>query len=440
MGISQSLFTGVTGLSVNADGMTVIANNIANANAKGFKRDRAEFEDMLSRDMSSGSGPTQIGRGARLSNVRTIHTQGGMKVTDNLTDLAIQGSGFFLMSDPRLDVQQSAGKLYTRAGSLMFDKEGYLADAAGGRIQGYMADGRSVLSSRLTDIRIETNTTPPRATEVLRLNAQLDARSDVIMEPFDTLRPEETSNYHTSVSVFDSHGRAHQVTVYFRKTQANEDGTEWEWNALVDNTDVTDPDEGLHKLFANGSLKFDKAGLMVEEITEESSVNFNNGAFPEQQIQFDFGQNIGEEAGTGANATTSIAANSLTMFHSQDGYEAGQLKSLKVSQDGRIHGIFTNGVQKTMAAIALATFSNQDALIKAGKNRFYSSIRSGPPNIGLPETGLRGSIYASALEESNVDLAAEFVNMIITQRLFQANSRSITTTDTMIEEVINLKR
>lgn len=440
MGISQALFTGVTGLSVNADGMSVIANNIANANAKGYKRDRAEFEDMLSMDMNSGSGPTQIGRGARLANVRTLHTQGGLKVTDNLTDLAIQGNGFFVLSDPRLDNQQSAGKLFSRAGSLLFDKEGYFADASGARVQGYMADANGMLSSRLSDIRIETNTIPPKATHTLKLNIQLDSRSKLINEPFDTKKAEETSNFHTSVSIFDSHGRAHQATVFFRKTLANEEGVEWEWNAVVDNSDVNDPDEGQYKIIGNGNLKFDKFGLLKDEITNFSSVNFNNGAFPDQSINFDFGRNIGEEEGDGANATTSIAANSLTVFHAQDGYEAGQLKSLKVTQNGMVTGVFTNGIQKNMASLALATFSNQDALMKAGKNRFLSSIGSGPANIGLPETGLRGSIYASALEEANVDLASEFVNMITTQRLFQANSRSITTTDTMIEEVINLKR
>jgi flagellar hook protein FlgE len=440
MGISQALYTGVTGLSVNADGMSVIANNIANANAKGYKRDRAEFEDLLSTDMNSGSGPTQIGRGARLAGVRTIHTQGALKVTDNLTDMAIQGQGFFVVADPRLNNQQSAGKFFTRSGSFLFDKEGFLSDGSGGRVQGYLSEPNGNFSSRLGDLRIETNTIPPKPTDLLNLNIQLDSRAKPIEEPWNIMDPEKTSHFRTSVSVFDSHGHAHQATIFFKKTLANEDGVEWEWNAVVDNTDVTDPGEGMHKLIGSGNLKFDKFGLLKEEITNFSSVNFNNGAFSNQKINFDFGKNLGSEEGDGTNATTSIAANSLTVFHTQDGFEAGQLKSLKLGQNGVLTGVFTNGIQKNMASLALATFSNQDALTKSGQNRFMSTIGSGPANIGAAETGLRGSIYASALEEANVDLASEFVNMISTQRLFQANSRSITTTDNMIEEVINLKR
>lgn len=440
MGVAQALYTGVTGLSVNADGMSVIANNIANANARGFKRDRAEFEDLLSLSLSSGSGTAQIGRGSRLAAVKTMHTQGGLTVTDNLTDIAIQGMGFFIVSDAGAEAQETAGKFYTRTGSLQFDKDGYFSTPTGARVQGYMANDDGVLTSRLTDIRIETNNVPPKATQTLNLNVQLDSRADIIEEPFDVANPVKTSSFSTSMSIFDSHGRAHQTTIFFRKLSASEDGVEWEWHATVDGKEVTNPDESELKEFANGIAKFDKFGLLLEEITNESSVNFSNGAFPEQVINFDFGRNTGEEGGKGINASTSIAGKSGTIFHQQDGYEAGQLKSLDIGLDGIVTGVFTNGIEKVLSGIGLATFANQDALVKAGKNMFYSSIDSGPPNIGLPETGTRGSLYSSSLEESNVDLAGEFVKMITTQRLFQANSRSITTTDTMIEEVINLKR
>lgn len=441
MGVTQALHTGVTGLTVNSDGMSVIANNIANASAKGFKKDRAEFEDMLSMDLNSGAGPAQIGRGARLANVKTLHTQGGMQVTSNLTDVAIQGQGFFIVSGANEDAQQSAGKFYTRVGNLHFDKDGFFADPYGNRIQGYMADIDGTLSSRLTDIQIATNSIPPRATDTLNMNVQLDSRAKLVDGDFDIENPELTSNFSTSVSVFDSHGRGHQVTTFFRKINADEEGTEWEWRAVVDNSEVADPNsDGNFKEIANGSIKFDRLGLLEEEITEESSVNFNNGAFPDQIINFDFGVNILEEGGSGLNSSTSIAGKSVTVSHTQDGYESGGLKSLRIGRDGMVTGVYTNGIQRTLSGIALATFANQDALEKAGKNRFQGGPEAGPPNIGMPETGTRGALFASSLEESNVDLAEEFVQMIMTQRLFQANSRSITTTDTMVEEVINLKR
>lgn len=440
MGIAQALYTGVTGLSVNADGMSVIANNIANANAKGFKRDRAQFEDMLSIDLSSGSGPAQIGRGARLAAIETMHTQGGLQVTSNLTDVAIQGNGFFVVANPNADAQESAGKYYSRVGSLHFDKDGYFANTTGGRIQGYMADAKGNMSSKMTDVRIETNTLPPSATKVLELNVQLDSRADIKPMEWDPVRPEETSNFNTSIAVFDSHGRAHQTSVFFRKLSADDEGTNWEWHAMVDNKEVTNPGDGENKEFANGQVKFDKFGLLAQTITNESSVNFNNGAFSDQKINFDFGKNVREDGGKGINASTSIAGDSVTVFHQQDGYEAGQLKTLHIGLDGHVIGTFTNGIQRTLAGIALATFANQNGLQKAGQNQFTASIGSGPPNIGLPQTGTRGALYSSTLEESNVDLATEFVDMIRTQRLFQANSRTITTTDTMIEEIINLKR
>jgi flagellar hook protein FlgE len=439
MAISQSLYTGVTGLSVNSDGMSVIANNIANANAKGFKRDRAEFEDMLAMDLSTGAGAAQIGRGARLKDVRTMHTQGGLAVTDNLTDLAIQGMGFFVLSNGSTEVQESAGRFYTRTGSFIFDKDGYLGDTGGGRVQGYMTNELGTLSSRMNDIRIETNSIPPNASKKVMFDVNLDAREKPLEMEFDLDKAELTSNFNNTFTIFDSHGGSHQMTVYFRRMEET-DGISWKWHATVDGKEVVDADGAKLKEIGNGIVKFDEKGNLLEELTEFSEVNFAGGAAQAQVIDFDFGKNIAEEGGNGIGATTSIAAKSVTNFHSQDGYEAGNIKSLRIELDGQIMGVYTNGVIKSLGAIALATFENQDGLMKAGRNQFYSTIDSGPPKIGMAQSGTRGSIYASSLEESNVDLAQEFVNMITTQRGFQANSRSITTTDSMYEEVINLKR
>lgn len=440
MGISQALHTGVTGLAVNSDGMAVIANNVANANAKGFKRDRAEFEDLLSVDVGTGSGPAQIGRGARLRDVRTIYSQGGLTVTDNLTDLAVQGMGFFVLSPKSADGNESNSKMFTRVGSFMFDKDGYLSDAAGSRVQGYAANPAGVLSTRLADLRIETNSIPPEATKKLIMNVNLDAREPVASVPFDLNRPEDTSSFNNTISVFDSQGRAHQMTTFFRRIEDSE-GISYEWHATVDGREVTDPDgDSKLKEVGRGIVKFDGKGVLREEITELSEANFGGGASPGQKIEFDFGQNTLTEGGNGVKASSAIAAKSLTNFHTQDGYEAGNLKSMRIELDGTLMGVFTNGVIKPLGAVALATFENQDGLMKGGHNNFIATIDSGPAKIGMPQSGTRGTIYGSSLEESNVDLATEFVNMITTQRGFQANSRSITTTDTMYEEVINLKR
>ena len=238
----------------------------------------------------------------------------------------------------------------------------------------------------------------------------------------------------------DSHGRTHLTAVYFRKTSSDLEASDWEWHAGVDSREVIDPSESDLKFFANGKISFDKFGLLSTEETNQSEVNFSHGAFPGQVINFDFGQNVGEEQGRGVNISTSIAGSSSAIFNQQDGYEAGQIKTLNITTDGKVVGIFTNGIQRVLAGIALATFPNEDGLVKGGKNQFLGTIESGPANVGTPETGSRGSLLSSTLEESNVDLAGMFVEMIRTQRNFQANSRTITTSDTLVEEIVNLKR
>ena len=439
MAITQALYSGVTGLSVMSDTMSVVANNLANANSKGFKYDRAEFDDLLSMDMGTSAGAAQIGRGARLSDVRTIHTQGGLSITDRLTDLAVQGNGFFTVRNPMGEKAEAGGMFYTRVGSFHFDKDGYLSDKTGGRLQGYAADQSDRLSPKLTDLRIVTNNLPPSSTTKLKMNINLDSRDEVMEQDFDINNPQDTSNFVNSVNVFDSHGTKHALTTYFRRVE-DDDGISFEWHATVDGNEVTDADGEKIKEVGRGKVSFNSEGVLLAEETTEFSANFSKGAVAEQFIELDFGNNIGEEEGNGVGASTAVATDSVTVFHSQNGYEAGNIKSLNIGLDGKIKGYYTNGVQKLIGAFALSTFENKDGLMKAGRNQFYATVDSGAPRTGEPQTGVRGSIYASTLEESNVDMAQQFVEMIRTQRGFQANSRSITTSDTMIEEVVNMKR
>jgi flagellar hook protein FlgE len=172
----KSIYTPMSGAIAQERVLDIVANNLANANAKGFKRDRAEFEDLLSSDLSTSSGGGQLGRGARLKSIRTMHVQGGLAVTDNLTDLAIQGQGFFVISNNKTEVQESAGKFFTRVGSFVFDKDGYLADSAGGHVEGYMTTRNGNLSTKLQDIRIETNSIAPKKTEKVTMDLNLDSR------------------------------------------------------------------------------------------------------------------------------------------------------------------------------------------------------------------------------------------------------------------------
>lgn len=438
MPISQAFYTGVTGLTVMGDSMSVVANNLANANAKGFKYDRVEFDDLLSLDLNTMGGQVQVGRGARLSDVRTIHTQGGLSVTERLTDLAIQGNGFFVVRDPKSS-SESSDLAFTRVGTFNFDKDGYISDGRGGRLQGYSVMEGGALSTKLDDIKIVTNNLAPVATDKLTLNVNLDSRSDIIEGDFDINNPDETSNFNTTMNIFDSHGTKHSVTTYFRRVEEDE-GLAWEWHATVDGEEVVDADGAPIKEIATGRLVFNSKGMLKSEEQTFSSANFANEARPDQKIMFDFGESIDTDGGSGMGASTSIASNSSTIFHSQNGYEAGNIKSLVIDLGGQIKGYYTNGMERVLGAFSLATFENVDGLRKAGENVFYSTYESGAPKIGLAQTGTRGSIYASSIEESNVDIASQFVEMIRTQRGFQANSRSITTTDSMVEEIVNMKR
>ena len=438
MGITQALYTGVTGLSVMSDSMGVVANNIANANAKGFKYDRAEFGDLLSQSLTGGN--SQLGRGAKLQRIRTIHTQGGLAVTDRLTDLAVQGNGFFIVDNPKGETQEAGGKFFTRVGAFNFDKDGFLSETNGGKLLGYGVDQKGRLSTKLEPIRLQTNNLPPNGTKKVLMNINLDSRIELREGEFNIEDPVETSDFVNTLNIFDSHGTSHSMTTYFRRVESDE-GIAFEWHATVDAKEVTNADDDIPiKEIASGIVQFNEQGLLLSEELLESSANFNKGAVENQIIEFDFGQNIGTEEGTGVGVSTATAAKSNTVFHSQDGYTSGNIKTLKVEADGKIKGYYTNGIQRTLGALALATFENVDGLTKAGYNQFFATLESGAPRIGLPQTGTRGAVYASTLEESNVDLAKQFVNMIMTQRGFQANSRSITTTDSMIEEVVNMKR
>lgn len=458
MSINNTLHTAISGLETNSAGMNVISNNIANANTKSFKSDRAEFEDLLSVSLAENS---QIGRGSRLRNVQTLFNQGAITNSGQITDLAIQGDGFFVVKSEQSEVKESNGLVYTRQGSFRFDRDGKLTDPMGGRVQGYMAEtsNPNKLSPKLSDMQIVTNNIPPRETSLVNVVANLDVRDKPPVEPFDPARASDTSNFVTAVTLFDNFGYGRQAYVYFCRTPESNKNA-WEWHTVVDGAEVaTDPPKDakgkpIPVQIAQGKIEFDeegrpilpfltRAGEAVQvDLTNKSdafNVQFVNGSRA-QKIQFNFGPSIGDDGKIGAQGSTSIAAKSGVAYHSQDGYETGYLKSIKFDPDGYIRGIYTNGLERKLGAVAMASFANNHGLQKIGRNNYAYTPRAGEPRMGLPQTGSRGSLYSSSLEESNVDLAQQFVEMIVTQRAFQANSKSITTTDTMLEEVINLKR
>lgn len=455
MAIHYALFSGVSGLAVNTDSMGVISNNIANSNTRAFKADRAEFEDLLAVNLNEFS---QLGRGVRLRSITTNFTQGALSHTGGITDMAIQGEGFFVMRTGGADMGSSGALTYTRQGTFRFDRDGYISDVHGQKLQGFLAGQDGKLETRLQDMQISTTSVTPVPTTKVTMNVNLDLREPVLIEDFDPRRPNETSNYASTVTMYDNFGQSHQATVYFAKDR--DKSNSWNWYATIDGAEIKDAQQfdelgqPLPHIIGKGEISFDENGkpvmnfrtkegkpsfIDVMEQSDAHEIQFANGSAP-QKVQFNFGAMEDELGKVGKTTSTSLATRSSTLYHSQNGSEAGYLKSLKVDQEGNLRAVYTNGLERRLGTIALATFPSPAGLQKTGQNCYGQTYRSGEPSVGIPQSGTRGSVYSASLEESNVDLASQFVDMITTQRGFQANSKTITTSDSMLEEIIGLKR
>ena len=433
MGISSSLFSGVSGLNANGSAMSVIGNNIANANTIGFKSSRTIFSDLLSSQISGSGGTSQVGRGVGLSTVDNIFSQGTFENTETNTDLAVEGAGFFMVSDPSTG---NAVNNYTRAGAFRFDAEGYLVNPEGYNVMGYQLDTDGKTFGDLTPIWANTQSfSPANPTANITLNTNIDSDSVSIPAGFDPTDPTATSHYATSIQVFDTLGSSHLMTTYFTKT----DNLEWEWNSVVDAAEVGGA-AGTLQVVGSGVLIFDSNGDIDPVLsgtgnplatagvfqTTAGALAWANGADTGQQIEIDM-------------QTTQYASPSVVVSQEQDGFGTGTLVKLSIDELGNVIGNFSNGTPRKLMQVALAKFSNAGALTKEGNNMWAESSNSGPPIVGTVGSGV-GNIFTNALELSNVDLAQEFVKMITTQRGFSANSKTITTTDEMLAEVINLKR
>ncbi len=426
MGLLSSLNTGVTGLRASGDAMNVVSNNIANANTVGFKNSRAEFQDLLSRSLKGIDGGDQIGSGVKLAHVTGLFTQGNISRTESITDVALNGNGFFAIEAP-------FGRGYTRDGQFHFNKTGELVNGDGYRILGFQATESGEITNKKGPIQIGSTTIPATATTEVNLDMNLDSR-DKIMQ-FDPENPNKTSSYNNSITVYDNIGTAHVVTVYFNKSADNT----WEYHAMVDGEDAADGEAGKPVEMANGTLRFNDKGQLQEEAVGMNSFNFTNGAKSNQQITFDFGESI-TEGGNGALATTQYGSDSTIARHTQNGSTAATLGSLSFNDDGVLSAVYTNGETRSLAQLAVAKFENNEGLFRVGKNLFKESRKSGQGALGKPGHDGRGEVLAKSIELSNVDMAEEFINLMNSQRNFQANTKTISTADKMLQEILNLKR
>jgi flagellar hook protein FlgE len=430
MSILRTLNIGVSGLTSNSDALGVASDNIANVNTVGFKRSRAVFEDVLGRSVASFEAVKGAGSGSRLAHVEQVWTQGALVTTDAATDLAIQGDGFFIVQGNQGGAEN---RFYTRAGQFHVDNTGRLVSPDNMRLQGYTAAANGTMGATIGDLIVDAGTIPASATTSVSIAANLDSNT-AILPTFDPLTPDTTSSFANTISVYDSLGNSHEITVYYHKNASNA----WDWHAMVDGMELTTQLPGPTEI-ASGALTFTTNGELDTETNPATSWDFID-ATQAQAIDFDFGTSITTDGGLGLDGTTQFAAKSTTVGLAQDGFAAGSVATISITGDGTIYGSFSNGQQRPLGQIVTADFANVNGLERTGQGLWIAGQTSGEALIGPPDAGGRGAIVSGTLEQANVDLGTEFVNLIAYQRGFQANSRVITTADEMYGELVNIKR
>lgn len=430
MAIFGALSTARSGLIATGASLSVIGNNIANVSTVGFKGSRTEFADLLSAQ-GGGGDAGKIGLGVRIGRIDAAFTQGNIESTAGPTDLAIEGNGFFVVAN-------GAANLYTRAGNFRLDANGRLTTFQGLAVQGFALNSNNQPVAPPTDIQVTGASSQPRPTSLVTLKANLQADAPIIAGGFDPTTFNSafaSSNFSTSQNIFDSLGARHTLNFFFTKTGANT----WNYAAGVD-AGETGGTAGDLSIVGGGTLTFNPDGSLLGPATPDTAnVTFTGAAA--QTITLNVGTaNTTPTAGQGIDGITQFAGASAVSFQSQDGFGAGQLLNLEFSESGVVTGVFDNGQSRPLFQLALANFTAPDALTPLGNGLFRESPDSGSPAIGTPQSGGLGNIVAGALEQSNVSIAQEFIDLISTQRSFQANARVITTSDQLLSDLINIVR
>lgn len=428
MSVLTSMYSSVTGLKSHGQALSVTADNVANASTNGFKASRAEFQDLLSRSLKGAYGGNQIGRGAKLGAVNPELIQGNIDNTERVTDLAINGDGYFI-------VEGYDGRAYTRNGEFHFDKDGFLVTSDDYKVKGFEANELGEVTNKLEDIRLPSALVNAKPSKTIRLDVNLDSRAPK-GRVFDAQQPYESSDFTTGVEVYDSQGAKHLVTLAFNKVA---DGV-WEYRGLANGSEVAGGIPGQYQQVIHGRLTFTQGGLLNTEEVISKNFSFSNGAQANQDVLFDFGDSIATDGGTGLKASKQYGAKSDLISWSQDGASAGRLTGLSFDDTGVLTALYSNGETRDMYQIGIAKFQSPEGLFKSGSNKLRESRESGAAALGKPAEGGRGQVNAKAIERSTTDIAKEFVDMIQYQRNFQANAKGISTADEMLGEVINIKR
>ncbi|CAH0439945.1 flagellar hook protein FlgE [Ralstonia pseudosolanacearum] len=401
MGFQQ----GLSGLDAASKNLDVIGSNVANANTVGYKKSTAEFGDVYARSLV-GASDNQIGQGVDVTKVSQSFTQGNVTVTGNPLDIAINGTGFYRMVDA------SSGQVsYTRNGQFQTDKNGYIISATGQNLTGYAADATGKINTAvLTNLQIPVNDLAPLATTNTAFSINLDAAGTVpTTTPFSATNS-ATYNHSVSEQVYDGTGTSHMLTNYYVRT-----GTGWDVYSTVDGAAPTGGNPVT-------SLTFNSSGVLTSS--------------PSKVAVAFAGMSISSMDLTG---TTQYGGGFNDTSVTQDGYATGRLASYSVGNDGTITGRYSNGRTSTLGQIAMTNFKAPDGLQNIGGNQWVETAESGSPQMGTPGMGSFGLLQSSAVEQSNVDLSAELVNMIVAQRSYQANAQTIKTEDTILQTLVSMR-
>jgi len=435
--VLSAMNTGVSGLQAEDQALGVVGDNIANVDTVGFKSQRAVFEDVLGHSILAGTASGLPGSGVKIGAIQQNFTQGSLNNTGVSTDVALSGDGFFVVKGT---VNCVAGNFYTRAGQLSVNATGEIVNPDGLNVQGYKANPDGTFQASVSSLTVPTASLAAHATSSVTVTANLDGsmtNTPVSATAFDAQNPSTTSDFHTSITVYDSLGTSHSLDVYFKKTAQNT----YDYHAVVDGADMNPATPGTNVEVGTGTLAFTSDGaLNTDTITTPISASFL-GATGAQTITLDFGQaNDVANGGTGTGGTTQYSGTSAVSSQAQDGYSAGDFSGVAIDGTGVIKGLYTNGQKLAIGQLAVAKFQSNEGLGRAGQNLWIETRDSGSAAIGVAGAGGRGSVSAGSLETSNVDLASEFVSLIQHQRAFSANSKTITTADQMLQELINIKQ
>lgn len=409
----RSLYSGVSGLRANQTDLDITANNIANSSTVGFKRSGVIFQDLLSQVLNGATGnagdtagqnPAQVGLGVRVGAIQLSMTQGSLQQTGRATDVAIQGEGMFV-------IQKNGEPFYTRAGTFGVDELGVVCTPDGGKVQGWLADaaGNVDTAAPVTDVIVQVGQAiEAKSTESVQIGRNLDASASA------------GAVAQVQTYIYDTLGDAVPLTLTFTKNAGND----WTVSAASGTNPLT---------LTSTNVAFDANGAITTP-----NIDITGGWDATNNIPTNVTLNFGGADNPGR--LTGFASNSTVVALSQDGYSPGTLLSFSIGADGTLNGAFSNGRVAVLGQLALASFANSAGLEKVGANNFRPSPNSGLPQIGMPGTGGRGLIVAGALEMSNVDLGQEFTELILAQRGVQANSRVLSASDEVLQDVLSIKR